>query len=394
MHYALISAGPFRLLITRPDTNAYGNAALNMATSFHLSRHLAVPLYVAPVNPGRHQALWRLECAGVTRVPTSPVRTAALLTGSRVAGALTRLGARNPGAVGTLPELGAPAPGDSLAQAYFGLDLRRTCAEVPLEIRLPDAAALAARAAAARLGLDDRSRIVTLHVREAGYKASLGLVDREKDTARNARPESYLEAVDWLVARGYTVVRFGDAQMTPILRRGLVDLATSPARTAELEIWCVLRSRFFIASDCGPYNLGVLTGVPCLGVNITHHVGAYPLRPHDRYILKHVVDTGTGATLRLDDMLTPAHMKARWVPGRYAFRDNTAAEIRDAVEEMESALDAGTRRPVSDAQRAFRARLTGFLDSDYGGRKQKRASQPGFYLGDGWACDRFAAGCL
>jgi hypothetical protein len=30
---------------------------------------------------------------------------------------------------------------------------------------------------------------------------------------------------------------------------GVVDLATSPARTEALEAWCVLRSHFLIGSD-------------------------------------------------------------------------------------------------------------------------------------------------
>lgn len=395
MHYALAAAGPWRLLLTRPDTNAYGNAALNMATSFHLSRHLDAPLYVAPVNPDQHQALCQLECAGVTRVRTSTARTAALLCVCRAGGAAARRGWRNPGAVGTLPELGLPLPGNETDRAYFGLDLRKTCATVPLSIRLPEAVESASAAAARGLGIEEAARIVTLHVREAGYKASLGLVDREKDAARNARPETYLDAIDWLVARGYTVVRFGDALMTPMARPGLIDLATSPARTPALELWCVLRSRFFIASDCGPYNLSVLTGVPCLGVNITHHVGAYPLRAHDRYILKHVIDNETGAELRLGDMLTPAHMKLRWAPGRYTFRDNTATEICEAVREMESVTSpGGTHAEPGAGQVAFRRVLAGFLDSDYGRRRQKGSTQPGFYLGDGWAGERFAATAL
>ncbi|MDO8794122.1 MAG: TIGR04372 family glycosyltransferase [Vicinamibacterales bacterium] len=391
MHYALATIGPWRVLLTRPDTNAYGNAALNMSTSFHLSRHLGVPLYVAPVNPGQHQALWQLGCAGVVRARTSAARTAALLQICRLAGAAARRGWRNPWAAGTLPELGVPLPGTEADRAYFGLDLRKLYATVPLEIRLPASAEAASSAAARRLGLDEHARIVTLHIRESGYKASMGLVDREKDAARNARPETYLDAVDWLVARGYTVVRFGDPLMTPMARPGLIDLATSPARTPELEIWCVLRSRFFIASDCGPYNLSVLTGVPCLGVNITHHVGAYPLRAHDRYILKHVIDNETGAELRLGEMLTPAHMKLRWAPGRYTFRDNTPGEICEAVEEMERAAAGQTGAVRGDGQRGFRQILVDFLESDYGRRKQKGSTQPGFYLGDGWIGERFAA---
>lgn len=353
------------MLVTRPDTNAYGNAALNMATSFHLSRHLGASLYVAPVNPLRHQALTALECAGVRRLPTSRL-------GTGVALALSRLLATRQ------------------HEPYFGLDLRRTYAQQPIEVRLPARAATAADATARALGLDGR-RLVTLHVRESGYKASLGIVDREKDTARNAHLGTYLDAIDWLAGQGYTVVRFGDPQMTPLRHPGVIDLATSPERTPELEIWCVLRSRFFIASDAGPYNLSVLTGVPCLGVNITHHIGAYPLRAHDRYLLKHVVDEESGRTLPLAEMFTRGHLKQRWAPGRYRFIDNTPGEIMAAVEEIERVVAQGPTE-ASPAQRAFRGLVQGFLDSDYGRSRQQKGNQPPFYLGDGWICDAFVKG--
>lgn len=274
-------------------------------------------------------------------------------------------------------------------RAYFGLDLRRAYATRPLEIRLSNAAADDVRRRALELGLDDRSRIVTLHVREGGFKASLGYVDREKDSARNARIETYRAALDLLVSRGYTIVRFGDPYMTPFEHPGVIDLGTSPLRTSALEIWCVLRSVFFIASDCGPYNLSVLTGVPCLGVNITHHVGAYPLHGYDRYILKHVIDAETGRELPLQETLAPAHIKMRWAPGRHTFRDNTPEEIREAVEEMERAVEAP--QPARPAQQAFRDAIAAFLESDYGGRRQQKGGeQPPFFLGDGWAGDAFA----
>ena len=48
---------------------------------------------------------------------------------------------------------------------------------------------------------------------------------------------------------------------------GVIDVATAPWRTDRLELWAVLRSRFFIASDSGPYFLAHLAGIPCLAVN-------------------------------------------------------------------------------------------------------------------------------
>ena len=390
MQYALLTAGSGRLLITRPDTNAYGNAALNMATSFHIARHLDAALYVAPLNPRQHTALTTLECAGVRRVHASPLRTALLRASCRIAAQAGRAGLRAATSVGTLDAFGRQGSGTAEEQAYFGLDLRWAYAHRPLEIRLSAAAAEDVRRRALELGLDDRARIVTLHVREGGFKAALGYVDREKDSARNARIETYRAAVDLLVSRGYTVVRFGDPSMTPFDHPGVIDLATSALRTPALEIWCVLHSRFLIASDCGPFNLSVLSGVPCLGVNMTHMIGAYPLRAHDRYILKHVIDARTEREVMLGGMLNSEHMKFRWALNRFRFEDNTATEIREAVEEMTDVLESPGSN-CAPAQHAFRQAVVDFLETDYGRKKQKiGVQQPGFYLGDGWIGEAYA----
>ena len=53
-------------------------------------------------------------------------------------------------------------------------------------------------------------------------------------------------AAKGLRARGYTVVRLGDPSMTPLSHPGVIDLATSPARTNLLEVYCLLRSAFIV----------------------------------------------------------------------------------------------------------------------------------------------------
>jgi putative glycosyltransferase (TIGR04372 family) len=377
VQYALISGGRHRVLLTRPDTHAYGNAILNMAWSFHLARRLGARLYVSPLDPSRLVELTGLECEGVRRLETTPLRTRGLH-------ALVRWLAGPLRAVGTLAELGGGGRGQPDERGYFGMDFRREAIASPLRVRLPPALEASCRRVAESLGLVHGPWVV-LHVREAGHAAARGLVDREKDTARNAKVETYREAIAWLVSRGYRVVRVGDPRMTPLELPGVVDLATSPGRTLGLELWCAIRSRFLITSDSGPFNLSVLTGVPGLGVNITHLLGAYPLRAHDRSILKHVVDAESGQALGLADMLTPAHLKQRWIPGRFQFVDNSPREILEAVQEMDS-VTAGMAQ-VSDAQHAVRQAMSRFLDSDAGRRKQKSGA---FYLGDGFIGDAFA----
>jgi putative glycosyltransferase (TIGR04372 family) len=208
-------------------------------------------------------------------------------------------------------------------------------------LRLPSSLEQEALASAARVGIEPSARLVTVHVRESGYRATAGLRQRGWDDLRNARIETYREAFAALVARGYTVVRLGDATMTPVTMPGVVDLATSPARTEALEAWCVLRSHFLIGSDSGPSWLAFLFGVPVLTVNALHLRDV--LRPCDRMICKLVRERATGRRLSLTDMLAPSFLRNGLRTDLYEHLDNTAADIKEAVLDMADVAEGQTK---------------------------------------------------
>lgn len=221
---------------------------------------------------------------------------------------------------------------------YHKARLQRTGQEeqrdelAPIQLRLPaDREAQTTREAAA-LGLDPAAPIVTVHVRESGYRSVSGLRQRGWDEVRNARIETFFPAFEALAERGYTVVRLGDATMTPVQMPGVVDLATSPARTPWLEIWCTMRSEFLIGCDSGPSWLAVLLGIPVLTVNAVHFRDLS--RPTDRIICKRARDLASGATLSVSDMLTKEFLSVGFKSDRYECIDNSRADIRRAVLDM------------------------------------------------------------
>jgi hypothetical protein len=260
---------------------------------------------------------------------------------------------------------GDSPPEGVYTESHFGLNFRRLYAREPLGAYLPSELESDALERAAAIGIPPGARIVTLHVREPGFKTVQGVVDHDKDRSRNARVDTYHTAVDWLVGQGYTVARFGDRHMSPVDRVGVVDVATSP------------------------HNLGLLANVPCLGVNMTNVVGSYPLRPRDMYLVKPVEDLEQGRCLSLEEMLERRHFKHRWDMRRYRFVDNTSEEILSGAQEMVVTLDRG---PVeSAAQRRFREHVQAFLDSDFG---RRRNAKPGvtepYFLGEGRIVHAFA----
>ena len=239
------------------------------------------------------------------------------------------------------------------AQANGKLELRKEMASDPIALVLPDALEADGRAQAARVGLQPDARIVTLHVREPGWRPF-------EDDQRSCDIKTYRPAVDELVARGFRVVRIGDASMTPIDWPGVLDLATEPARTDLLELWCVLHSVFFFGSESGPLELARLVGVPALLVNVKTVPSGYPVHRSDLLIMKRLIAPDAPRVLSLREQLAVKAGQLTFA-GRARYVDNSPEEILAALDEMLQGEHA--RTPESPAQAEFRRLATSkFVD--------------------------------
>jgi putative glycosyltransferase (TIGR04372 family) len=236
----------------------------------------------------------------------------------------------------------------------------RKLLRAPLPVRLRPSAEREAAAQAQAHGIPPEARIVCIHARESGYKRGREIQDTKPelgrvDEARNARIESYLEAADYLTARGFTVVRLGDPTMTPVQHPGVVDLATSPARTHLLETYCLLRCAFIIAGESAYVNVVYLTNTPILLVNVTEPISAYPIRAPGLLLPKGVVDKRDGRRLRNSDLLTLDYQRQIRDIRRYLYVDNPPGHIRQATEEMLDWVDG--RWSESDGQRRYHSTI-------------------------------------
>lgn len=226
----------------------------------------------------------------------------------------------------------------------------------PVPVRLHAAADAAAAGQARAHGIPEDARLVCIHSREGGYKRGQEIQDTKPevgrdDRSRNAKIETYLEAVDYLVQQGYTVVRLGDPTMSPLRHPGVIDLATSPARTNLLEIWCLLRCDFVIAGESAYVNLICMTNTPIVLVNATEPISAYSVRAPGLFLLKTVVDRRDGRRLTPVDFLSRDYHRQLRDTRRYVYVDNTPEEIRDVTREMVDWIRG--RWHESDEQRSY-----------------------------------------
>lgn len=245
------------------------------------------------------------------------------------------------------------ARGENGAPPYY----RRRLIRERVKTYLPDELAEQARQITAELGIVPGPKLVAIHAREPGYKLGRELQDlkpgKRDDSFRNARIETYFDAVDFLVGQGYTIVRLGDPSMAPVRRRGVIDLATSPRRTPAVEVLVLLISEFVVCGDSGLHGVSYLTNTPCLTVNATDPFSTYPVRPDGLYMLKRVVDLDTGRTLTLRELLSEVYFRNLRKPTRYGYRDNSSEEIVEAVKEMQAGLRHGWEE--SESQTRYRA---------------------------------------
>ncbi|MEW5984293.1 MAG: TIGR04372 family glycosyltransferase [Acidobacteriota bacterium] len=382
------------LLISRPNGRQFGHLALEILMSMAEARARRVPLCILPPRRPVNPTLLDLESEVVHRVhPRLPARVgyrARLAAAdvvrlirpkvSRVTDSLRdELGKELASHVldptlpdnlrGYLRQLKRSLAGDQARTAarngqivpYFHRRLIRDCLPVYLPADVHERACTEAE----RLGIGRTSRIVTIHAREGGFKMGyevhekhrrLGSTDVRDDGARNASIETYFDAIDLLVARGYTIVRLGDRTMTPLRRAGVVDLATCSGATARVQVHSLMRSDFLLSGEAGPVGVSYLTNTPVLNVNVTDPISSYPVRKDGIYVFKTVVDRFTGQALKPVDLLGADYLAHLRDTGRFAYVDNTPKDIVLAVEEMLQGLS--NRWSECEAQAVFRDRAT------------------------------------
>ena len=393
MKYLWFRLGRFKLLVTMPHNWAYGHLALEILTSLAMARMAGASVYFIERTKSINRALFRLESDAVKILPRSrwlawvmrtlwPMRQAVALLARSASSARAKMfnhrsdGRSNEPKSDNVDDAGAP---------YF----RRLLIRTPIPVHLPVTDGLEALKQAEAVGISAQTRLVSLHVREAGFRSRPGRPEDRSISTRNAQIESYNKAIDFLVQQGYFVVRIGDPTMTPIDRRGVVDLALSTKRTELLELYCLMKSEFLIGCESGLLGVGYLINTPLLNVNATDPVSSYPVRRDGLYILKRVVDRKTESVLSLSDMVKDDYLLNLRNVDRYEYIDNTSDEILDVTREMVMSLK--TEQKPNSAQKEYRKLISAAADDlkDRRDYVKKWGPEDGF-LGDGWIGSAFA----
>jgi putative glycosyltransferase (TIGR04372 family) len=192
-------------------------------------------------------------------------------------------------------------------------------------------------------GLGSADRIVTLHCREAGFRAAGQSSLRDVDVA------TYLPALARLVERGYCIVRLGDSSMTPLPpMEGVFDYAVSPLKSEELDGLLPGIARFHIGSSSGLSLVPLLYGTPCLFLN-WHPIDLLPWGRRNWTVVKPIASQAHGqAVVDWRTYQTLGRVRERDVLAKfgYGIRDLTAAEVERAVIGFAETIEAARPEPA------------------------------------------------
>lgn len=173
-------------------------------------------------------------------------------------------------------------------------------------------------------------KYICLHVRTGDF-----FNDHNYSAPRNAEIVNYFPAIEWLVNRGFLIVRLGGPEMPRVNKIGLLDYAHDHRRSEELDIHLLEHCDAYIGSQTGPIDLAGLFEKKILTVNALSLGHCFWYREGSLVLPKHVIFDGNRLSVRerLDNYLFEITGTGRMDP-RAEYQENTADEILSATQEF------------------------------------------------------------
>ena len=182
--------------------------------------------------------------------------------------------------------------------------------------------------------------IVTLHVRESGYKGTLYNQQEGNDgPPRNANIDNYIPAIKYLIDKGYTVVRLGDKTMKPLPKiKYLIDAPFHKSYNNMVDVYFIAQSKFYIGTSSGPYAIAKTFGIPKLCTNFLMFENLLSWK-HDLYIFKKYFSIKENRCLSYEEILYSDILTDYTQQTKIKLVENSPLEILSAVKEMLARLN-------------------------------------------------------
>ncbi len=186
------------------------------------------------------------------------------------------------------------------------------------------------------MGISADARIVCVHVRESGYLGSDPVHD-----FRDADILKYIDAIRWLIAQGFVVIRLGDVSMKPLpALDGLIDYALTEYKSALMDLYFVSACECYIGCDSGLFMAARMFDRPICFLNTAELNCNFIFRDTEVHVPKHIYSIPNERLLSFREILTSDLGLDEYPPTRYRFVELDSQEILTAVQEFVEVVDS------------------------------------------------------
>jgi putative glycosyltransferase (TIGR04372 family) len=204
-------------------------------------------------------------------------------------------------------------------------------------------------------GLPEDAWFVLLHVREPGFHSTW---HKYHAGTRNADISTYDSVVDFVIGKGGWVVRGGDPSMTPIPpREQVIDYATSPHRSPEIDIYLCAECAYFVGTNSGFSVIPPIFGKRCALTNWSP-IGIPNWYLDDIYIPKLIRKVSENRYLTYHEMYGSfagwSQFARDFKNTDFVIEDNSAEDLREVTEELHGEVFAQSPNPTPEDHERLR----------------------------------------
>jgi putative glycosyltransferase (TIGR04372 family) len=119
-----------------------------------------------------------------------------------------------------------------------------------------------------QLGIPTDGKFVCLTIRDGSYYAATGMSESAGYQLINFDAKVFVEACEYLVAEGFTVVRVGTPTPNPMPEmKGVIDYANLPLRSEVNDLVLMRECSFMVSTQTGPDALALALRKPVLYID-------------------------------------------------------------------------------------------------------------------------------
>lgn len=178
-------------------------------------------------------------------------------------------------------------------------------------------------------GFKKEQKYVCLHMRSHKTYS-----DKTLARERSCDEKNYYEAINFLIKKGYKVVRMGDQNMPRMKAiNGLFDYAHSQLNNSINDQYLIANCEFYIGTTSGIWGLAWMLEKDMIIVNNPSWEYSSP-NSYSVDLYKRVFDKKNSRYLKLSEWIKDHHAALSFmkpIPNRYIFKENTSLEIKDAI---------------------------------------------------------------